>query len=243
MLIPLAALLLRAAGHSGSATDETWRTLRQALRLTAITSCLSLLLVTALGTPLAFILARRRFRGSRLLDALIDLPMILPPAVAGIALLMAFGRRGLVGEPLDRIGITVGFSGVAVVIAQTFVSAPFYVRTARAGFARIDAALEESAADLGASPGAVLRTVTLPLAAPSLAAGAALAWARAVGEFGATILFAGNLPGRTQTMSLAIYGRYEAGDLDTALILAAILLGASLAVLLGTRLVGGRSAP
>ncbi|MGI8475870.1 MAG: ABC transporter permease, partial [Thermomicrobiales bacterium] len=155
VLIPLAALLLRAAGHSGSATDETWRTLRQALRLTAITSCLSLLLVTALGTPLAFILARRRFRGSRLLDALIDLPMILPPAVAGIALLMAFGRRGLVGEPLDRIGITVGFSGVAVVIAQTFVSAPFYVRTARAGFARIDAALEESAADLGASPGAV----------------------------------------------------------------------------------------
>jgi molybdate transport system permease protein len=241
LLAPIVALVWRAAGERGQFTDQTWQTLRQALTLTLITSGITLCIVLVFGTPLAYLLARRRFRGAQLINTLIDLPMVLPPAVAGIALLMAFGRRGLIGGQLDRIGITVGFTAAAVVMAQTFVSVPFYVRAARAGFSRVSHDLEEAAADLGASPARVLRTVTLPLARSSLAAGAVLAWARAVGEFGATIMFAGNFPGRTQTMPLAIYGRYEAGDLDTALLLAALLLAASMLVLLAVRLIGGRA--
>ncbi|HET8524320.1 MAG TPA: ABC transporter permease [Thermomicrobiales bacterium] len=241
LLAPIVALVWRASGERGKFTDQTWETLRQALTLTLITSGITLCIVLVLGTPLAYLLARRRFRGAQLINTLVDLPMVLPPAVAGIALLMAFGRRGLIGAQLDRIGITVGFTAAAVVMAQTFVSVPFYIRAARAGFSRVSLDLEEAAADLGASPARVLRTITLPLARSSLAAGAVLAWARAVGEFGATIMFAGNFPGRTQTMPLAIYGRYEAGDLDTALLLAALLLAASMLVLLAVRLIGGRA--
>ncbi|MDP9470589.1 MAG: ABC transporter permease [Chloroflexota bacterium] len=240
LLVPLGALLARAVGDRGAFTPETAATLRRALTLTLGTSAVALGAVLAFGTPLAYLLARRRFPGAGLVDALIDVPMVLPPAVAGLALLMAFGRRGVVGEPLAAVGITVGFTTAAVVLAQVFVAVPFYVRAARAGFARVDRVLEEAAADLGASPSRVFRTVTVPLARPSLVAGAVLAWARAVGEFGATILFAGNYPGRTQTMPLAVYGRFEAGDLPSALLLAAVLLGASLLVLLGVRLVGER---
>jgi molybdate transport system permease protein len=241
LAVPLAALLLRAFNQSDGLTVETRDTLRQALRLTLLTTGITLAIVITLGTPLAYVLARHRFPGWRLIDTLIDLPMVLPPAVAGVALLMAFGRRGLIGEPLANLGITVGFTTVAVVMAQTFVAVPFYVRAARAGFARVSRELEEAASDLGAPPIRVFRTVTIPIARPGLAAGAVLAWARAVGEFGATIMFAGNFTGRTQTMPLAIYGRYEAGDLNTALVLSAILLGASLLVLLAVRLVGGRA--
>ncbi|MDQ3226736.1 MAG: ABC transporter permease, partial [Chloroflexota bacterium] len=190
--------------------------------------------------PLAYLLARRSFRGSRLIDVLVDLPIILPPAVAGIALLMAFGRYGLVGRWLNDAGITVGFTTTAVVLAQIFIAAPFFVRASKAGFTRIDRDLEDAAADLGASPGKVFRTVTLPMAFPSLAAGAVLAWARALGEFGATIMFAGSFPGVTQTMPLAIYGRFGAGDLPSALLLSIVLLALSMVVLLGLRLLGGR---
>src|SRR5215207_1490767 len=159
---------------------------------------------------------------------------------SGIALLTAFGRNGLVGQWLAQSGVTVGFTIIAVVMAQLFVSAPFYVIAARGGFARVDSDVEAAAADLGATPGQVFRTVTLPLIAPSLIAGAVLAWARALGEFGATIMFAGNFPGVTQTMPLAIYSRFGAGDLSTALLLSVILLIASIAVLLGVRIVGAR---
>ncbi len=240
LLVPLGALLARAVGDRHAFTSETTEILWRALTLTLLTSGVALAVVLAFGTPLAYLLARRRFPGAALVDALIDVPMVLPPAVAGLALLMAFGRRGVVGGPLAEMGITIGFTTAAVVLAQVFVAVPFYVRAARAGFARVDRVLEEAAADLGASPARVFRTVTVPLARPSLIAGAVLAWARAVGEFGATILFAGNYPGRTQTMPLAVYGRFEAGDLPSALLLAAVLLGASLLVLLGVRLVGER---
>ena len=241
LAVPIAAIIWRASQERQGFSARALATLRQALTLSLVTSAVALLLIVALGTPLAYLLARRRFRGARLVDALVDLPIVLPPAVAGLALLMAFGRRGVVGRWLDDVGVTIGFTTTAVVLAQVFVAAPFFVRAARAGFARVDRGLEEAAADLGASPAAVFRTVTLPLASPSLAAGAVLAWARALGEFGATIVFAGNVAGRTETMPLAIYGRYGAGDLQSALLLSLVLLAASLLVLIGVRLLGDRS--
>lgn len=241
LALPMVALVVRAFERSGGFDASTRHLLWQALRLTFLTSLTSLGIIVLLGTPLAYALARRRLPGKAVIETIIDLPMVLPPAVAGIALLMAFGRRGLVGEQLDVWGITLGFTSAAVVLAQVFVAVPFYVRAVRAGFSRVDRELEEAAADLGASSVAVFRSVTLPLVRPHLAAGAVLAWARAVGEFGATIMFAGNVTGRTQTMPLAIYGRYEAGDLDTALLLGVILLAAAMLVLVAVRLIGGRS--
>jgi molybdate transport system permease protein len=205
-----------------------------------VTTATTMAIVITLGTPLAYLLARRRFPGAAAIEALVDLPIVLPPAVAGIALLVAFGRNGLVGRWLAEAGFTLGFTTIAVVMAQVFVSAPFYVIAARGGFARVDTEVEAAAADLGATPGQVFRTVTLPLILPSLIAGAVLAWARALGEFGATIMFAGNFPGVTQTMPLAIYGRFGAGDMSTALLLSVVLLLTSLMVLLGVRIAGGR---
>jgi molybdate transport system permease protein len=240
LLVPLVSLVWRTAQRSSGIPDSTRTILWQALKLSAITSVISLGIVIGLGTPLAYLLARKRLPLGSLIDTVIDLPMVLPPAVAGIALLMAFGRRGLIGQPLSEHGVTLGFTTAAVVIAQIFVSVPFYVRAARAGFGRVERALEEAAADLGAPPERVFLSVTLPLARANLMAGAVLAWARALGEFGATIMFAGNIAGRTQTMPLAIYGRYEAGDLTTALVLAVILLVAAMLVLLAVRSVGGR---
>ncbi len=240
LAVPLAALVGRATSETQGLTPQAARTLRQALTLSAVTSVITLGIVVALGTPLAYLLARRRFRGSRLVDTLVDLPIVLPPAVAGIALLVAFGRRGVVGRWLGEVGISVGFTTAAVVLAQIFVAVPFFVRAANSGFIRVDPDLEAAAADLGASPARVFWTVTLPLARPGLAAGAVLAWARALGEFGATIMFAGNFPGRTQTMPLAIYGRFGAGDLQSALLLSLVLLVASMLVLLGIRLLGSR---
>ena len=238
--VPVGALVVRALGAGEGWDARTFETLRQALGLSVVTTAVTMVVVIVLGTPLAYLLARRRFPGATVVEALVDLPIVLPPAVAGIALLVAFGRNGLVGSSLANVGLTLGFTTTAVVMAQVFVSAPFYVIAARAGFARVDQDLEAAAADLGAPPGQVLRTVTLPLITPSLIAGAVLAWARALGEFGATIMFAGNFPGVTQTMPLAIYGRFGAGDLPTALLLSVVLLVASLAVLLGVRIVGAR---
>ncbi len=240
LALPLLALAWRAIAASGSLTPQTWAALRQAMALSLATSALSLVLIVAFGTPLAFALARRRFPGSRALNVLIDLPIVLPPSVAGIALLLAFGRFGLVGRPLESLGITVGFTTAAVVLAQTFVAAPFFVRAAIGAFARIDRDLEEAAADLGSGPWRTLLRVTLPLALPALAAGAVLAWARALGEFGATIMFAGNFPGVTRTMPLAIYSAFGGGDLETAILLAAALLLASGLTLGIVRAVGGR---
>jgi molybdate transport system permease protein len=242
LTLPLIGLLWRTIERFDGVSHATSTTLRQALRLSLTTTAITLLIVVMLGTPLAYLLGRREFRGKTIVETIIDLPMVLPPAVAGLALLMAFGRRGLVGEYLDRhLGITIGFTTTAVILAQIFVSAPFYIRSARAGFSRYDREVEEAAADLGASPWRVLASVTLPLARPSLGAGAVLAWARALGEFGATIMFAGSIAGKTETMPLAVYGRYEAGDLNTALLLSVILVVCAMLVLLSVRLSGGRS--
>jgi molybdate transport system permease protein len=240
LAIPVVALLVRAFGSGEGWDARAFEVLRQALGLSLVTTTLAMVFVIALGTPLAYLLARRRFAGAAVVEALVDLPIVLPPAVAGIALLVAFGRNGLIGQWLAKGGITLGFTTAAVVMAQLFVAAPFYVIAARGGFARVDRDLEEAATDLGAPPGKVFRTVTLPLIAPSLIAGAVLAWARALGEFGATIMFAGSFPGITQTMPLAIYGRFGAGDLPAALLLSVVLLIASLVVLIGIRIAGER---
>jgi molybdate transport system permease protein len=240
LAIPVVALIVRAVGSGEGWDARTVQVLRQALGLSLATTAVTMIVVIGLGTPLAYLLARRRFPGAAAVEALVDLPIVLPPAVAGIALLVAFGRNGLVGQWLDKGGITVGFTTVAVIMAQIFVAAPFYVIAARGGFSRVDRDVEAAAADLGAPPGQVFRTVTLPLIAPSLIAGAVLAWARALGEFGATIMFAGSFPGVTQTMPLAIYGRFGAGDMPAALLLSVVLLSASLVVLLGVRLAGQR---
>jgi molybdate transport system permease protein len=200
-----------------------------------------MVLVVVFGTPLAWVLARSHSRTSRVVDAVVDLPILLPPAVAGIALLTAFGRMGTLGGWLDDQGVRIGFTSVAVVLAQMFVSAPFFIRAARAGFLRIDRDLEDAAADLGATPFTVFRRISLPLARNSLVAGAVLAWARALGEFGATIMFAGNRRGVTQTMPLAIYERFGSGDLPAAIVMSVVLLAISMVFLVAVRLVGERT--
>ncbi len=234
LLVPLVALALRVAPADLLASLVS-REVAQAIQLSVGTTLVSLLLTLIAGTPLAFLLARRAFPGRVILETLLDLPLVLPPAVAGIALLITFGRRGLLGRSLDAAGIDIAFTQIAVVMAQVFVAAPFYVRAARAAFAGVDRELEQAAAIDGAGPLAVFRHVTLPLSASALFGGAVMTWARALGEFGATILFAGNFPGRTQTMPLAIYLGFEEGDLSAALALAIVLLAVSFAVLLVVR--------
>jgi molybdate transport system permease protein len=238
--LPVVALFLKVLPQEG-----IWETLQEplvtkALWLSAITSLSSLLLAVSFGTPIAYLLARHRFRGAVLLDTLVDLPMVLPPTVAGVALLMAFGRRGILGVWLDAIGVQIGFTTVAVILAQSFVSAPFYIRAARAGFQSVDQELERVAYTLGHSAFSTFLRVTVPLALPALLGGAVMAWARALGEFGATIMFAGNLIGRTQTMPLAIYIAMES-DLTAALVLSAILVVVSFSVLFLVRLLLHRS--
>ena len=212
---------------------------RAAVGLSLRTSTWATLAAVLLGTPVAYLLARRSFRGRALLDTLIDLPIVLPPAVAGVALLLVFGRRGWVGAPLDALGVRITFTALAVVMAQTFIAVPLFVRAAVIGFAAVEPELEDAAAIDGASGWQVFRRISLPLARRSLLTGVALAWARALGEFGATILFAGNLPGRTQTMPLAIYLGFEL-DIGVAVALSVILMGVSFGVLLVIRLVLGR---
>lgn len=228
--IPLLALFLRVS------PDSIWEHLQQpqvlqAIALSLRTTIASTLIILTAGTPLAYLLARYDFPLHNLADTLVDLPTVLPPAVAGVSLLMAFGRRGVIGSWLNELGITITFTTLAVVIAQVFIAAPFYIRAAAIGFANLDIELEQSAALDGAGPWQVLRYITLPLARTALLGGAVLAWARALGEFGATIIFAGNFPGRTQTMPLAIYIGFEF-DLDVALTLSIILVGVSTLVLL-----------
>ena len=238
LAVPLAALVWRTleSGALGPAMGSP--VVGHALRLSLVTSAVSLGLALLCGTPLAYGLARWRFRGRGALDALVDVPVVLPPAVAGIALLMAFGRRGVLGAPLDALGISVAFTPVAVVLAQCFVAVPYYVRAARTGFAGVEPSLEEAARVDGASALDVFRHVTVPLALPSLLTGAVLCWARALGEFGATIMFAGSFRGRTQTMPLAIYAALES-DLGATLALSTILVVVSVAVLTLVRAVTG----
>lgn len=229
VLAPLVALVLRVVPTELLA-DLSDPAVAQATWLSLTTSALTSLIAVVGGTPVAYLLARRRFPGHAILDTLIDLPVVLPPAVAGIALLVAFGRRGLFGQYFDAVGIDIAFTEVAVVLAQTFVAAPLYVKSAVSGFAGVDQELEQVAGLDGASPTQVFRFITVPLAGTALLGGLVMTWARALGEFGATIIFAGNFPGRTQTMPLAIYIGFEI-RLDVALTLAAILLATSFGVL------------
>jgi molybdate transport system permease protein len=233
--VPVVVLVARAILDGALGGAVTSRAVLDALGLSLATTSASLVLTVAFGTPLAWLLARRRFRGAALLETLVDLPIVLPPSVAGLALLLVFGRRGLAGEPLDSIGIGVAFTTIAVVLAQTFVAAPFYIRSARAGFVALDRDLEDAARVDGASEWQVARHVTLPLATYALAAGLVMSWARALGEFGATIMFAGNLEGRTQTLPLVVYGEFQAGDLDASIAAAAILVLAAFGVLVAVR--------
>lgn len=203
----------------------------RALALSMETTLAATALCVVLGTPVAFVLARSTFRGRDLLDTLIDLPVTIPPVVAGVALLLAFGRRGLLGQYLDFAGFQIPFTTLAVVMAQVFMASPFYVKAARAGFEGVDATLENVAGTLGASPWRVFWTVTVPLARPALIAGTVLAWARSLSEFGATMMFAGNLPGRTQTLTLAVMSAMEA-DLDTAVAISILSLVLALTALL-----------
>lgn len=240
LLLPLVAIAWRAGAGLGEALRDP--AVGAALRLSLATSLASTGLAVLAGTPLAWLLAYVPFRGRTVVDTLVELPIVLPPAVAGIGLLVAFGRRGLVGQWLALAGIEVAFTPLAVVLAQTFVAAPLYVRAATSAFRAVDARWQQVAATLGASGWRIFRQVTLPLALPGLVAGVVLCWARALGEFGATIMFAGSFVGRTQTMPLAIYASLE-GDLDVALAIALLLIVLSFVLLLLLRLVTGSATP
>ena len=238
--LPVAALLARAILGERLLATATDKAVLDALILSLSTTFASLVLAIIFGTPLALLLARREFRGKWLADVLVDLPIILPPTVAGLAMLLAFGRRGLLGTPLEAIGITIPFTTFAVVLAQTFVAAPLYIRSLRAGFASIDRTVEEAAQVDGASRFRLLTGVTMPLAAPAVGAGLALAWARALGEFGATIMFAGNIQGRTQTLPLVVYSEFQS-SLDASVAAAAVLVTAAFGVLVAVRLTRWRN--
>ena len=234
LVLPLVGLLVRTP----------WSTLPQrltapgvlaALRLSLLCASLATLLCIALGVPLAWLLARIDFPGRRLVRALVTVPLVLPPVVGGVALLLVLGRRGLIGSWLDStFGVTLPFTTAGVVVAEAFVAMPFLVIAVEGALRGVDTRYEEAAVTLGASRWTAFRRVTLPLVAPGVAAGAVLCWARALGEFGATITFAGNYPGRTQTMPLAVYLALEQ-DLDAAIVLSLILLVVSVAILASLR--------
>lgn len=236
--IPLVALGWRALESGELAENVTSDLVLDAMLLSAITSTIALVLAVTFGTPLAYLLARRDFPGKALVDVLVDLPIVLPPTVAGVALLVAFGRRGVLGGTLDDFGIELAFTTAAVVLAQVFVSAPYYIRTAKAGFEGVSTQYEGVAATLGASPLRIFWRVVLPLSWPSLLAGAILCWARALSELGATLVFAGSFPGRTQTMPLAMIGVFDSGaSINVAIALSVILVAAAAVLLVLLRLV------
>lgn len=230
LALPLVAMFLKTSPANLWANLSNPQVI-QAVSLSLLTTLVTLGITLLFGTPVAYLLARYQFPFRRAVDTLLDLPTVLPPSVAGVALLMAFGRRGLVGEWLEVWGLHIAFTQVAVVLAQTFIAAPFFVKAATIGFANVDRDLEQAAELDGASRAHVFRFITLPLSWSALLGGAVMTWARALGEFGATIIFAGNYPGRTQTMPLAIYIGFEL-DLDVALTLSVILVGCSFLVLM-----------
>lgn len=231
--LPLTALVLRSINSdffNNAFSEQAFK----ALRLSLVTSSITTIISIIFGTPLAYILARWKIKHKSWLELLLDLPIILPPSVAGLALLIAFGRRGLFGSTLSLLGISLPFTTTAVVLAQTFVAAPLYVRSARIGFAQVDVQLEESAHVEGANHWQLFYEVMIPLAGRALASGVILTWTRALGEFGATILFAGNLEGVTQTMPMAIYLGFER-DIGVALTLSVVLIFVSIILLMITR--------
>ena len=234
LLLPLIGLIVKAPwGRLGAVLAGADAT--QALVLSLWTSTVTTGVSLVAGVPLAWILARTAFPGQRLLRALVTLPLVLPPVVGGVALLLAFGRTGFIGRLLDGwFGLTIPFTPVAVVMAQTFVAMPFLIITVEGALRSASQGFEEAAATLGASRMTVFRRVTVPLIAPSLGAGAVLCWARALGEFGATITFAGSFPGTTETMPIAVYYALE-NDPDAAIALSLVLLAVSVAVLVSLR--------
>ncbi len=233
LVVPIAALLLRV--HAGTLFERLLEPeILAALRLSLVTSVTATIFVVAGGLPLAYVLARRDFRGKRVLEVLVDLPMVLPPTVAGFALLLAFGRAGLAGSALEAFGVSLPFTTLGVIVAQAFMSAPFFIAAARAGIAGVDSRYLDAAATLRASELDTFFRVVLPLSMPSLIAGAAMSGARALGEFGATITFAGNLPGTTQTMPLAVYVALQS-DLDAAIVLSVVLLAIAFTLLFWLR--------
>ena len=206
--MPIVALIIRAI--QTQAWDEmAGSSLAPAILLSLFTTSITILFTLLFGTPLAYFLARREFRGKRFMSVLVELPVVLPPAVAGLGLLVAFGRRGLFGPALESMGISLPFSTAAVIIAQTFVAAPFYIRAAQVAFQSVDPEIEAAGRVDGAAGLVLFWEITLPISNRALGAGLALSWARALGEFGATILFAGSLQGITQTMPLLIYKEFE----------------------------------
>jgi molybdate transport system permease protein len=235
IVIPLVALIWRAMADPAFWPSMTKPVVHEALWVTLLTTAATLLVSIATGTPLAYVLARRQFPGKWIVETITDLPLVLPPVTAGVALLMAFGRRGVLGPQLEVLGIELPFTMSAVVLAQVFVACPFYIRGAKLGFASIEPEIEEAAAIDGASTLSGFWYVTLPLALPGIASGIVLCLARAVSEFGATLMFAGNFAGRTQTMSLAIMAALES-DLSAALALAVLLVVMAALVLLMSRL-------
>jgi molybdate transport system permease protein len=236
LLLPIAAIFLRvppgdlfgALGHGVT---------RDALLVSIKTSAIAHVVVLLIGTPAAYLLTRRRFRGRGVVLTLIELPLVLPPAVAGIALLAAFGRAGLLGGELHAHGVEIPFTQAAVVLAVAFVESPFYFRGAIAAFEAVDGTLVDAARTLGAGPARVFLRIALPLAAGGLGAASALALARGLGEFGATIIFAGNLQGVTQTLPLAIYAQFEQ-DFDTALAISALFIVVGALLLVSLKLYG-----
>ena len=239
MLAILAVPLIALAGASSPgdiAAGARHPLFAPALWLSTRTTLVSLAAMVLLGTPLAWWMASRAGRGSRVVETLVDLPIVVPPAVMGIALLEAFGRNGLFGPALSALGLRIPFTTTAVVAAQVVVSAPFYIQAAAAAFRRVDEDLLIVARTLGHSPSSAFFRVAVPLALPGMVAGAALAWARALGEFGATLLFAGNFTGSTQTMPLAIYTALES-DARVAVALALVLVAASALLLVPLRAV------
>ncbi|MFA5268566.1 MAG: ABC transporter permease [Methanoregula sp.] len=228
--IPLAALLLRVPPDLLLASLQD-PVVIDALFLSFFTASISTVIVITFGTPIAYINARCQYPGKKIIDTITDLPIVLPPAVAGLALLMAFGRRGLVGHYLNMMGIDIAFTTIAVIMAQVFVASPFYIRQARTSFAGVNRVYEDAARTLGAKPLTTFFSITVPLALSGILSGAVMTFARALGEFGATIMFAGNLQGKTQTMPLAIYGAMQ-GDMDASLVLAVILVIISFAVII-----------
>jgi len=242
LLLPLIGLLLETP-WAQLPTLLTSTTATEALRLSIVTSLLAAAVATILGVPLAWVLARKEFTGQRFVRGIVLLPLVLPPVVGGVTLLTAFGRRGLVGQYLyDWFGIQLPFSTAGVVMAEAFVAMPFLVITVEGALRGIDTRYEQAARTLGASPRTVLFRITLPMISASLVAGIVLAWARALGEFGATITFAGNFPGVTQTLPLAVYSALEVSR-DEAIALSLVLLAVSLTVLVSLRgrFLGSRS--
>ena len=233
LLLPIVAIFSEV-GLRGLLDGLRSDVARDAFRVTLKTNVFSMALILGVGTPAAYFLATRRFPGHALVVTILELPLVLPPAVAGIGLLAAFGRMGLLGGELETLGISVGFTQAAVVMAITFVASPFYVRQAIAAFEAVDATMLDASRTLGAGPARTFWRVALPLAGRGLGAGAVLAFARGLGEFGATIMFAGSLQGVTQTVSLAIYQEFDV-NLDTALAISAVLVVASGGLLLAVK--------